>query len=114
MVCSLLKLMKVFSLSSAFFHTSTNMYVEDKTPIAVRHTLYYPDYHIGHQSLVIYDKKYYDCLVPHHKNHSISLITPHLGFELSSTNLRPVPVYRRTQATRPPSLEDDSSDEESK
>ena len=137
--CSLLKLVKVLSLSTALFHSNTNVYLtKNHHPVAIRHTLHYPQYNIHTQTLVIRDKRFYDCLLPRHRNDSITFTSPNIGIGLISTatnkpTLKPIPISKRDEAikptvkpvnqsvmkpsaTRPPPLQeesDSSSDEES-
>lgn len=104
--CSLLKLVKVLSFSTALFHSNTNLYVSNNHPVAIRHTLHYPNYNIHTQTLVIRDKRFYDCLLPRHRNDSITFTSPNIGIGLISTatnkpTLRPVPTNKRDEAVKP-------------
>jgi len=101
--CSLLKLVKVLSLSTALFHSNTDVYVtRNHHPVAVRHTLHYPQYNIHTQTLVIRDKRFYDCLLPRHRNDSITFTSPNIGIGLITTATnKPVPIVKRDEAVTP-------------
>lgn len=104
--CSLLKLVKVLSFSTALFHSNTNLYVSNNHPVAIRHTLHYPQYNIHTQTLVIRDRRFYDCLLPKHRNDSITFTSPNIGIGLISTatnnpTLKPVSIAKRDEAIKP-------------
>lgn len=84
MFCNVLKLIKLFYLSTAMFRSNSSVYLEKGTNriVATVSEFNYPRAHFHSEVMVVNDKRYYECLLDIHSNHSVVLTTPQIGFEV--------------------------------
>jgi hypothetical protein len=132
MYCSLLKTIKLFTLLTTMFSAETSLYLDrSRQPVAIQQSIQYHRLPISSQSVTVFKPAYYDCLLHLHKNHTVSVITPRVGMEVTSKNIPGVirlptlkprakgkaktkqsPAHRRPEKSTHETDSDSSSDDE--
>lgn len=100
MLCSLLKVFKLYFITTSLFTSNSSVYTDaNHKPVAITHEVSHPNLHTHYEFVILRNPHYRDCFLDHE---GVILSTPSVGLELWKDHMRPTPVVAKGTRVPPP------------